>query len=291
MEPQNGSSGSRLEPHLDSILAWQQEGKSYRDILDLLKERCEVTVSYTALRSFVQRRTPQVETDEESVSGNTPTLESIASELAELNETLNQFSRAVAESFSESLRQQIGASGLQTTAETLKKSSADISALSVQLSASLKPLTQQLTGSTETLKKAAGEIGALSGQVSGQLLASLQPLTQQFSGSIDVEMRKIASGADSLRQHSRALIDRSNTDSWWVTALLATVLCAVSFLAGLWWEKGRTTDGIRDIEAQLQRLQTPPAPVIPTPVKREKQKGSKGAVGKKNEAANKIADP
>ena len=290
MDTQNGSSGSRLEPHLDSILAWQQEGKSYRDILDLLKERCEVTVSYTALRSFVQRRTPQVET-EWSVSGNTPTLELIASELAELNESLNQFSRAAAESFSESLRQQIGASGLQTTAETLKKSSADITALAGQLSASLKPLTQQLTGSTETLKKAAGEIGALSGQVSGQLVASLQPLTEQFSGSINVEMRKIASGADSLRQYSRALVERSNTDSWWVTVLLAVVLCAVSFLAGLWWEKGRTTDGIRDIEAQLQRLQTPPAPTIPAPVKREKQKGSKGAVGKRNEAANKIADP
>src|ERR1022692_741470 len=286
MEPQNGSAGSRLEPYLDSILAWQQEGKSYRDILDLLKERFEVTVSYTALRSFVQRRTPQVETDEESVSGSTPTLESIASELAELNETLNQFSRAVAESFSESLRQQIGASGLQTTAETLKRSSADITALAGQLSASLKPLTQQLTGSTETLKKAAGEIGALSGQVSGQLVASLQPLTEQFSGSINVEMRKIASGADSLREHSRALIDRSNTDSWWVTVLLAVVLCAVSFLAGIWWEKGRTADGIRGIEAQLQRLQTPPAPAIPAPVKREKQKGSKGTVGKKDEAAN-----
>src|SRR5450755_3773245 len=291
MEPQNGLSGSRLEPYLDSILAWQQEGKSYRDILDLLKERFEVTVSYTALRSFVQRRTPQVETDEELISGNTPTLESIASELAELNESLNQFSRAVAESFSESLRQQIGASGLQTTAETLKKSSADITALSGQLSASLKPMSQQLTGSTETLKKAAGDIGALSGHVSGQLLASLQPLTEQFSGSINVEMRKIASGADALRQHSRALIDRSNTDSWWVTILLAMMLCAVSFLAGIWWEKGRTGDVIRGIEAQLQRLQTPPALAIPAPVKREKQKSSKGAVGKKNEAANKIADP
>ena len=72
MDTQNGSSASRLEPYLDSILTWQQEGKSYRDILDLLKERHEVTVSYTALRSFVQRRTPRVETDEESVSGNTP---------------------------------------------------------------------------------------------------------------------------------------------------------------------------------------------------------------------------
>jgi uncharacterized phage infection (PIP) family protein YhgE len=211
--------------------------------------------------------------------------------LAELNESLNRFSRAVAESFSESLRQQIGAAGLQTTAETLKKSTADITALSGQLSTSLKPLTQQLTGSAETLKKASGEIGALSGQVSGQLLASLQPLAQQFSGLIDVEMRKIASGADSLRQHSRALIDRSNNDSWWVTGLLATVLCAVSFLAGIWWEKGRTADGIRDIEAQLQRLRTPLVPTIPAPVKREKQKGSKGAVGKKNEAANRIADP
>src|ERR1039457_5516699 len=205
MDTQNGSAGSRLEPYLDSILAWQQEGKSYRDILDLLKERCAVIVSYTALRSFVQRRTPQVETEEELVRNNTLTLESIASELAELNETLNQFSRAVSESFSESLRQQIGAAGLQTTAETLKKSSADITALAGQLSASLKPLTQQLTGSTETLKKAAGEIGALSGQVSGQLLASLRSLAEQFSGLIDVEMRKIASGADSLRQHSRAL--------------------------------------------------------------------------------------
>jgi len=57
------------------------------------------------------------------------------------------------------------------------------------------------------------------------------------------------------------------------------VLCAVSFLAGLWWEKGQTADGIRSIEAQLQRIQT-------QPVKGEKQKGSKGAVGKKNEAVN-----
>jgi hypothetical protein len=93
-----------------------------------------------------------------------------------------------------------------------------------------------------------------------------------------------------LRQYSRALIDRSNNDSWWVTALLAMVLCAVSFLAGIWWEKGQTADGIRGIEAQLQRIRTPPAPAIPAPAKREKQKGLKGAVGKKNEAANKIGD-
>jgi hypothetical protein len=61
-------------------------------------------------------------------------------------------------------------------------------------------------------------------------------------------------------------------------------------ITGRWMGRGAEMLGLRGIEAQLQRIQTPPAPAIPEPVKREKQKGSKGAVGKKNEAANKIAD-
>jgi hypothetical protein len=47
---------SRLEPLRELILAWRQQGRSYRRIQHLLREHCKVDVAYETLRRFVQRR-------------------------------------------------------------------------------------------------------------------------------------------------------------------------------------------------------------------------------------------
>jgi hypothetical protein len=58
---------SRLEPLRELILAWRQQGRSYRRIQQLLREHCKVDVAYETLRRFVQRRErpdwPAVETE------------------------------------------------------------------------------------------------------------------------------------------------------------------------------------------------------------------------------------
>ena len=47
---------SKLEPLRELILAWRQQGRSYRRIQQLLREHCKVDVAYETLRRFVQRR-------------------------------------------------------------------------------------------------------------------------------------------------------------------------------------------------------------------------------------------
>ncbi len=47
---------SKLEPLRELILAWRQQGRSYRRIQQLLREKCKVDVAYETLRRFVQRR-------------------------------------------------------------------------------------------------------------------------------------------------------------------------------------------------------------------------------------------
>ena len=47
---------SKLEPLRELILRWRQQGRSYRRIQQLLREKCKVDVAYETLRRFVQRR-------------------------------------------------------------------------------------------------------------------------------------------------------------------------------------------------------------------------------------------
>jgi hypothetical protein len=58
---------SKLEPLRELILRWRQQGRSYRRIQQLLREKCQVDVAYETLRRFVQRRErpdwPAVETE------------------------------------------------------------------------------------------------------------------------------------------------------------------------------------------------------------------------------------
>lgn len=47
---------SRLEPFRTFILRWRREGRSYRNIQEILASHCGVRVSFETLRIFVKRR-------------------------------------------------------------------------------------------------------------------------------------------------------------------------------------------------------------------------------------------
>jgi hypothetical protein len=47
---------SRLEPYRELILRWRRQGRTYRRIQELLKDKCDLQISYLALYEFVQSR-------------------------------------------------------------------------------------------------------------------------------------------------------------------------------------------------------------------------------------------
>ncbi len=90
---------SRLEPLRELILAWRQQGRSYRRIQQLLREKCQVDVAYETLRRFVQRRQrpdwPQYADETETVpSPVTPVSTPITDRYAEARERIRQIKAA-----------------------------------------------------------------------------------------------------------------------------------------------------------------------------------------------------
>ena len=63
---------SKLEPLRELILAWRQQGRSYRRIQHLLREHCKVDVAYETLRRFVQRRETSRSSEPEPVAATPP---------------------------------------------------------------------------------------------------------------------------------------------------------------------------------------------------------------------------
>lgn len=47
---------SRLEPYRELVLRWRRQGRTYRRICQLLRDKCGLNISYLALYEFVQRR-------------------------------------------------------------------------------------------------------------------------------------------------------------------------------------------------------------------------------------------
>ena len=71
---------SRLDPFRELILRWRSQGKTYRRIITLLANRCDVNVAYGPLYRFVKRRSrprklkPEVELEmERPTAPPTPT--------------------------------------------------------------------------------------------------------------------------------------------------------------------------------------------------------------------------
>ena len=69
---------SRLEPYRELVLRWRRQGRSYRRICQLLRDKCGVDITYLPLYEFVQRRSrprklkPETEVEQPPISASEP---------------------------------------------------------------------------------------------------------------------------------------------------------------------------------------------------------------------------
>ena len=146
----------------------------------------------------------------------------------------------IAKAMSESFRQQLAATGLQDAATLLRSSSGEIKAISCQISAMIRPLTQEYKG---------------------------------ISASISAELDKLRVASAQLRQHNAQLFAQERANSWLWQGMCALALFFLGGLLGLLWEKRQTTDALNSVGSQIERIQTPVscAPVeLPNKIRRQK---------------------
>ena len=137
---------------------------------------------------------------------------------------------AIATAMSESFRQQLSATGLQDTAALLNLAAKEIKAMAGNIAAALKPVTQEYKG---------------------------------ISATISAELGKLTAASKQLHQHNARLIVRERSNAWLWQGLLALVLLLAGGLCGIVLETRLTTDVLSKIGAQLDRIQRPPAPMVP----------------------------
>jgi len=134
---------------------------------------------------------------------------------------------AIANGMSERFRQQIAASGLQDVTALLKGSVGDVQALSGQFTAALKPLSIQFKSVTAT---------------------------------ISAELTKLTDASRALQEHNARLLAQQREESWLWKGLAALILVFMGVLGGIQWQMRQTADALSNIEAQVQRIQTPQSP-------------------------------
>jgi hypothetical protein len=137
---------------------------------------------------------------------------------------------AMAEGMAESFRQQLAATGLQNTATLLRIATKEITVLSGQISASLKPAAQEYKSVTATISS---------------------------------ELARLTLASDELRKHNSQLMAQERSNSWWLLGVMMLSLFLAGIVAGVYVEKGQTTDALRDVGAQMERIQTPAAVSVP----------------------------
>jgi hypothetical protein len=146
---------------------------------------------------------------------------------------------AMAEGMAESLRQQLAATGLETTANLLRNSSKDITALSGQISASLKPAAQEYKSVTATISS---------------------------------ELARLTLASDELRRHNSQLMAQERSNSWWLLGVMMLSLFLAGIVAGITMEKSGTTDALVNLGTQVERIQTPVAVPIVAPTAKKTRK-------------------
>ncbi|HMJ21161.1 MAG TPA: hypothetical protein VK513_04610 [Terriglobales bacterium] len=144
----------------------------------------------------------------------------------------------LAEAMSESFRQQIAATGLDDTARLLSASVAGLRTVSAELATSVRPLTNQYAG-----------IGTV----------------------ISAELTRLTNASAQLRQHNADLIVQAAEERWLVKGLLAVALLVIGAVSGILYEKRTTTELLRDMGSELQRIQTPTVPAPASTMRNKKQ--------------------
>ena len=91
---------SRLDPYRELILRWRRQGRTYRRILQMLRDECRVKVAFGTLHEFVQKRSRRrkVQPDLEMESATVQPVESSSAAVSpvELKSRLSPEERAAA---------------------------------------------------------------------------------------------------------------------------------------------------------------------------------------------------
>jgi len=148
---------------------------------------------------------------------------------------------AMTKGMAESFRQQLAVTGLETTANLLRNSSREITALSGEISASLKASGWEY---------------------------------QSVIATISRELARLALASDELRRHNSQLMAQERSNNWWLQGFLMLALLLVGIVAGVYVEKSQTTDALVNLGTQVERIQTPPAVPATAPVVKKSRKQS-----------------
>jgi len=135
----------------------------------------------------------------------------------------------IAKEMGEALRQQLIATGLENTADLLRNSAREIMALSNQISATMKPVSQEY---------------------------------KTISSTISAELTKLTIAAARLESHNDHLFEQERTNSRLWLGMLALVLFLSGGLCGIEMEKRQTADELTAINSQMERVQTPQVPAM-----------------------------
>jgi hypothetical protein len=136
----------------------------------------------------------------------------------------------MAKDMAESLRQQLAATGLQTTATLLRNASKEITALSGQISAALMPAAQEYKSVTTTICS---------------------------------ELARLTLASNELRKHNSQLMANERANNWWLFGFMMLSILLVGIVAGISMEKSGTTEALVNLGTQVERIQTPAAvPVV-----------------------------
>jgi hypothetical protein len=135
---------------------------------------------------------------------------------------------SMTEGMAERFRQQITKTGLENTANLLRDASKEIAGLSGQISASLKPAALAYTDTSATITR---------------------------------ELARLKLASEELRKHNTQLMANERSNNYWVYGFMMLAILLVGLFGGIFMEKSQTTDALRNLGAQVERIQTPPAAV------------------------------
>jgi hypothetical protein len=122
----------------------------------------------------------------------------------------------------------------------------------------------------QSLTQSLGEVQT----VSAKLTSALKPLSEEYSrvGSMAAaEFAKLTTVTRDLEKQSTSALRRRQGE-WGVEILFAAVLILVGFVSGIWWEQGKTKAALINMQAQLERIQTPAPVVAPSPKGKERRR-------------------
>jgi hypothetical protein len=134
---------------------------------------------------------------------------------------------AIANQMAEAFRQQIASTGLENTATLLRNASREMTALTCQIMASLRPVTQDY---------------------------------KSMAATISAELEKLTTASDRLRDQNAHLFQEHHRSAWLGHGMLELVLFLAGGLCGIFIEKRQTTDVLSKMGTQIQQLCTSALP-------------------------------